>query len=417
MRNAAFTVIAQNYVGYGIVLAESMKLSNPDINFYIYFADGITDEISNMLDARGIKYVDATKTSDSDIFLSLAFKYEITEYCTSIKPFIISQLFEQGYETATYIDPDIFVYESLSGPVLSKLNSDASIVFTPHICSPIKDNYLPDEQVHLKTGTYNLGFVSVKNDLNGRMIATWWSEKCKNACFNDSFSGLFVDQKWTNLIPGMFDGVYISRHLGLNMAYWNLHERKLDGHFVNGKEPLIFFHFSGFVTNDINAISKYQNRYTLETRPDLKVLFENYREAVIGVLSGLKNLPKYKYNYYSDDKSISLLARRCYYFKQNELDCPFKGLDAEKKFIDFINKNGIYEKNISDSVTVVSDINNKAKLINRGMRILLRLLGPHRYVSLCKYFGFLSSVHQQCFILSEYKHNDVISDGRSHLKR
>ncbi len=416
-KNSAFTVIAQNYVGYGIVLAESMQKSNPDVDFYIYFADGVNEEISALMETRGIKFFDATKTVDANVFLSLAFKYEITEYCTSIKPFIILQLLSQGYASTTYIDPDIYVYQSLHMPIFSHFENGASVVLTPHICSPIADDKLPGEQIHLKTGTYNLGFVSVKNDNVGRDIATWWANKCREACFNDANSGLFVDQKWMNLVPGMFAGVYISRHLGLNMAYWNLHERTLHNGLVNGGDPLIFFHFSGFMMHDINAISKYQNRYTLDLRPDLKALFENYRSAVTSVIERLNHLPKYKYNSYSDGKTISLLARRCYYFKQNELTCPFSSLLAEKEFVGFLAKNGIKETHASDGVSMAGDINNKAKIINKAMRIALKLIGPHRYVSLCKYFGFLSSLHQQLFILDEYKDNNVINDGRENLKR
>ncbi len=416
-KNAAFTVIAQNYVGYGIVLAESMQKSNPDVDFYIYFADGVSEEIAALLVQRKIKFVDATTTADATVFLSLAFKYEITEYCTAIKPFIISQLFTQGYASATYIDPDIYVYQSLQEPIFSHFDDGASVVLTPHICSPIADDKLPGEQVHLKTGTYNLGFASLKNDDIGRSVAMWWSNKCRDACFNDAASGLFVDQKWMNLVPGMFAGVYISRHLGLNMAYWNLHERVLHDHLVNGIDPLVFFHFSGFLANDIDAISKYQNRYTLATRPDLKALFEGYRTAVNSVLGQLNDLPKYKYNNYSDGKAISLLARRCYYFKQAELDCPFSSASAEKAFINYLDRNGIKESYVCDGVNSANDINNKARLVNKAMRFVLKRVGPHRYASLCKYFGFLSSLHQQYFVLNEHKNDNVINDGRSHLKR
>lgn len=416
-KNAAFTVIAQNYVGYGVVLAESMKMSNPDVDFFIYFADGVCDEICSMLHDKGIHFVDATNTEDAEVFLSMAFRYEITEYCTAIKPFIISQIFDQGYDTATYIDPDIYVYQSLAGAVFHELANGASIVLTPHICSPITDALLPGEQEHLKTGTYNLGFTSVKNDETGRMIADWWAEKCRNACFNDSASGLFVDQKWMNLVPGMFPNVCITRNPGLNMAYWNLHERSIDGRLVNGQEPLIFFHFSGFIAHDINVISKYQNRYTLVDRPDLRPLFEDYRKSVTQVLAGLAELPKYKYNYYSNGMAVSLLARRFYHFKQNDFECPFKSIDSERAFIAFLNSNGVYEKSINDGISSPSDINRKAKLFNKAMRILLRVFGPHRYVSLCRYFGFISSLHQQYFLLNEYKNLDVVDEGRSHIKR
>jgi len=36
-----------------------------------------------------------------------------------------------------------------------------------------------------------------------------------------------VDQKWINLVPLLFEGISISRHVGLNAAFWNLHERTI----------------------------------------------------------------------------------------------------------------------------------------------------------------------------------------------
>lgn len=415
--NAAFTVIAQNYIGFGITLAQSMKESNPDVDFYIYFADGIDEKVRALLDRYNINGIDATKTEDQVTFLDMAFQYEITEYCTAIKPFVFTQLFNQDYSTVTYIDPDIYVYRSLQDEVFSKLEVN-NIVLTPHICSPINDDFLPGEQVHLKTGTYNLGFTSIKNSHVGRAIAQWWSQKCTLHCLNDSASGLFVDQKWTNLIPGLFEGVYISRHPGLNMAYWNLHERSISDQLkVNQDFELTFFHFSGFVTKDIESISKYQNRFTLTSRPDLKPLFEVYREKVMAIVAELPALPSYKYNNYSNNKTISLLARRFFLWKKNEFKNPFSSNTAEAAFLDFLAKNNVKEELTSNAVSSSNEINTHARRINALMRLALRVVGPNRYVSLCKYLGFLSSIQNHEFLISEFKNKNVINDSRSHLKR
>ena len=52
--------------------------------------------------------------------------------------------------------------------------------------------------------------------------------------------GLFVDQKWIDLVPGFYPDVGIIHHPGYNVAYWNLHCRRVeigDQIRVNG-EPL-----------------------------------------------------------------------------------------------------------------------------------------------------------------------------------
>ena len=38
--------------------------------------------------------------------------------------------------------------------------------------------------------------------------------KAHRDCVVDLNRGLFVDQKWMDLVPGLFDGVYVQRHEG-----------------------------------------------------------------------------------------------------------------------------------------------------------------------------------------------------------
>lgn len=416
-KDTAFTIIAQNYIGFGVALAVSMKESNPDIDFYIFFSDGMEEDTLGVLEKHDVAGVNIQGLSCADIFLDMAFYYEITEYCTAIKPFLIDELFNAGYQTTCYIDPDIYVYDSLKEHVLSHLHNYNALV-TPHLCSPIPDTKLPGEQGHLRSGTYNLGFIAVKNSPVGRDLVTWWMEKCRHHCSNDPFYGLFVDQKWINLVPGMFEDIYISRYLGLNMAYWNLHERTIENDRVNGEMALVFFHFSGFVTNDINCISKYQNRYTLKDRPDLGPLFENYKRCVDQIFQGLPGLPDYKYSEYSDGRAISLIARQFYHWNLEKLANPFSSPQAEEAFLRALKSEGITEaRRGSNAAAAPSDINRKAKKINYLMRLLIKLIGPNKYAALCKYFGHLSSLNHQKFLLKQYAHTNVIEDGRNHLRR
>ena len=67
-----------------------------------------------------------------------------------------------------------------------------------------------------------------------------------------------------DMVPGLFDGVYVQRHEGWNVAYWNLAHRDVtrtvDGYKVNGQK-LVFFHFSGFAS-DAKTLSIHQNRFS-----------------------------------------------------------------------------------------------------------------------------------------------------------
>ena len=144
-----------------------------------------------------------------------------------------------------------------------------SIVLTPHATRPYQDAKQPDEISLLRTGAYNLGFIGVAKTEESRAMLNWWQERCREHCVVQPEDGLFVDQKWIDLVPGFHPGTKILRDPGLNVAYWNLHERtidSLDPPRCNGS-PLYFFHFSGLKTDRLEAISRYQNRFDLGGAP------------------------------------------------------------------------------------------------------------------------------------------------------
>lgn len=390
MKNIAFTIVAQNYLGYALTLYKSMCESNSNIDFRIYVADGLDESVRDKISAEyPVELVDAL-TISPDLFLKMGFYYDVTEYCTSIKPFVINSLFIEGYDKVCYIDPDIYVYKNLTEPVLNYLDS-YSIFLTPHICSPIKDDKIPNEQIHLFSGTYNLGFLAVKNDETSNSFIQWWMDKCRDECFFDPAKGLFVDQKWINLVPGLFANVYISRHLGLNVAYWNLHERFVSAGKIDNYD-LIFYHFSGIDVNNIEKISKYQNRYNLSDRMDIKNLFLEYAELVKSNLATIGDLPPYRFFKYKNEAVISLIARRLYFSHQNDFSSPFESIEKSEVFINFLRSKGIYEKSISNEIKDKKIANDRIEKLNSIIKLLIRLIGPYRYQSLVKAFRYLSSL-------------------------
>lgn len=412
----SFTIIAQNYVSYAITIGLSLRESNPNLPFVIYFTDGLSPALQTLLASYNIEGRDLLAYDTDGIYLDMAFYYNVTEYCTAVKPFVFHELFKEGYEKVVYLDPDIYVYTDLSTTVFDMLETN-SILLTPHICSPIHDDALPNETVHLKTGSFNLGFIAIKNNTPGQQMVMWWMDKCLHSCFDDAYSGLFVDQKWINLAPCLFENVFISRNPGLNIAYWNLHERKIVEGKVNDQYDMVFFHYSGLVTSDLNCISKYQNRYTLLERPDLAPYFEHYKQTLEAVSSSLEQLPSYRFATYSSGQTISLLARRFYFWNRESLQNPLKGIADEAAFLASLKANGIVEEKTNSAVLTTDAINTKARILNRILRIVLRFVGPNRYASLCRYFGYVSSLQNNKFLMSSHTEMDVVDTSRHHIKR
>lgn len=283
----AFTICSVNYLAQAKTLEQSLQLHNPDIQYVI----GLTDKIERKnIDQATLPKAPLLEVHKLGIknFDWMCKNYDITELNTAVKPFFIEYFFKQNPNVTKliYFDPDIIVYQPLT-ELLDKLNTH-SIVVTPHICSPLHDDFHPNEETHLNTGIFNLGFIAFNRSQSSFDFVKWWQQKLAYECKIDLENGLFVDQNWVNFAPYYVDNVLIEKNLGYNMAYWNLHERKImkeentwmvesTSHLLT---PLIFFHFSGYQLSKPNVLSKYQNRFTFEQRPDVKPLFDDYAKQL-----------------------------------------------------------------------------------------------------------------------------------------
>jgi hypothetical protein len=199
----------------------------------------------------------------------------------------------------------------------------------------------------------------------------------------------------------MFPNVAILRDPGCNIAYWNLHERRIerrDGEYwVNGASTLKCFHFSGMDLNDINRISKYQNRYTLRERADLVPLFEDYRHQVSRNMKAGADPVPYAFGSFSDGTAITELARRVYACALDRFpqDDPF---DASGQYFTFARRArllaGAQPGRLPDPVTVEAG-DSRLRILHLMLRLALYFLGAHRYALLMRYLGHISILRNQ----------------------
>lgn len=277
-----FTICSNNYLAQAKALGDSLLKHNPSYRFTIC----LVDRLSSAVDYGFFKPYEIITIEEIGIegFDEMAERYDITELNTSVKPFIFDFLFKrsEAVEAVIYIDPDIMVYDAFTD--IDDALKKSNFVLTPHFFTPILDEYRLNEQDILNAGIYNLGFIAVKRSGELQKFLNWWMSKLKTHCYIKFEYGLFVDQIWINFVPLYFEKVEILRHLGHNVAYWNLHERIVsdsnDKFRINDTFPLVFFHFSGYNTRKTDVISKYQNRFKFEDRKDILPLFQRYTNTV-----------------------------------------------------------------------------------------------------------------------------------------
>jgi len=392
-KTAVCSICSKNYYAHARVLLASIRRVHPDWDCHFLLAD----EPDGSLDPSGEHFSFAT-ARDLNIpnFESLAFRYDVIEFNVALKPFLIKHLLSLGYERVIYFDVDVRVFSELT-PVVEALAS-ASIVITPHITSPLPISAEPSggEAGFLKNGSYNLGFIAVSRCDETLAFLDWWAGHCLTQCLREPETGLFVDQKWIDLVPSLYPHVKVLRHLGCNMAYWNFHERIISDSLVNGKDPLVFFHFSGVDLSAISSISKYQTEFNLKNRPDLAGIFHEYKADVLGAgHDKFVSLP-YGYGRFENGTLIGLLARRLYPHLEGKYPNPFAV--GPGTYHDLLRRRGLL---VTDTVPSYghADAKKRGRPINLLLTLAMRIFGSQRYEALMAYLRYISVLRRQRFLV------------------
>lgn len=406
---AACTIVSPNYLAYARTLAASYLAHHPGQQFFVLIVADLTLEDRKLFEGDAFTPVLLSEIGIADI-KGEGMKYDILELNTNVKPSFMKHLIEtRDLEKLVYLDPDIFVYAPLA-PVFDALDAGATATLTPHMTTPVNDGKLPSEQDMLYNGTYNLGFIAVRRCEESARLLNWWEERCLEQGFSEGRTGLFVDQKWMNLAPGLFRGIAILRHAGCNMAYWNLHERTLverdTAQFVRGAdavEPLCFFHFSGVVIGDETVLTKNSNRFSLAERPDLAKIFREYKAAVATNKDAVREAIPYGFDRLTDGTSVTRLARRIYSKHQARWrgQDPF---DAGGEFAAFAKKIRLVAGKTPPQKSTWREFNpqdRRVEMVHRLLKLALRLLGPNRYELLMRYVSHISVLRNQSVFLDD----------------
>ncbi len=408
MKRAACTIVSPNYFAYARTLSASYLAQHPGHLFFVLLVADLEDATAFRMEAFQPVLLKDIGLAD---LRGEAMKYDILELNTNVKPTFMKHLLTAyALDALVYLDPDIFCYAPLD-PVFEALEAGASAVLTPHITTPVMDGRSPGEQDLLYNGTYNLGFIAVGCGSESERLLTWWEERCLLLGFSEGRTGLFVDQKWMNLAPGLFANVAILRDAGCNMAYWNLHERTLRAtpegitveSPVSGSVPLRFFHFSGVVPDDQAVLSKHTNRFRLQDRPDLHELFTNYKAAVLQNRLPLLEQTPYGFGAFSDGTAITRLARRLYaaHYGQFAGEDPFK---ANGSFASWARREKLVAGKAAPARAGWNDFNprdRRVEAVHTLLRLALRVLGPNRYELLMRYLAYISVLRNQSVFLRD----------------
>jgi hypothetical protein len=249
MKVVCFSSFTFAYLNRARVLFASLRQHQPEWRLVALITD---------LPPPGFQFTPENEPFDSVIyshdlqiarFKSWLFKHDVIEACTAVKgPFSLEAVLAGEADAVVYLDPDTCVFNSMQ-PIEELLES-WDVILTPHSLAPDDEiqAIIDNEICSLRTGIYNLGFCAFRTTGEGARFAKWWCERLLAFCYDDIPAGLFVDQRWCDHVPALFDNVKILRDPGYNVASWNLSTRTVtfspNGEIrVNGA-ALRFWHFT-----------------------------------------------------------------------------------------------------------------------------------------------------------------------------
>lgn len=310
----AFTSCSYSYLNRARVLASSLKRQHPDWVLWLVMTDKEPDGFRLDLDKEDFDRVITAEELFGAETEHWLFGHDIVEACTAVKGRACVHILGQpDCDKLFYFDPDIAVFNPMD-EVVDLLDSH-SIVLTPHQTDPDpKENRIAiqdNEITSLNYGVFNLGFVAIADDVEGRRFAQWWDDRLHDWCHDDLAHGIFVDQKWCNLVPCFFDGVKVLRDPGYNVASWNLSNRVMsydaDGRALINGRPLRFYHFT-----KLGPVGDTMTQRYAGSNIEIYELWWWYRTAVAAATSG--DIPKgwWYYGIFDNGEKIPKPARVLY---------------------------------------------------------------------------------------------------------
>jgi hypothetical protein len=236
------TYFDHNYLSRGLALYHSLQKHVPGARLWVLCLNEPCYRALSALNLPNLRLCRLAdfEAADPEVAATRSTRSTIEYYFTCSPGWMLYVLNkEPSADWVTYLDGDLFFYSSPEA-IYDELG-DATVAIVPH-------RYTPKLVRLHKYGTYNVGWVGVRNDREGRSVIEWWRQRCVEWCHDYVEGDRFADQKYLDAFPGLSPRVKVIQHVGANLAPWNIGNYSvqfIDHQVMVNDRPLIFFHFQG----------------------------------------------------------------------------------------------------------------------------------------------------------------------------
>lgn len=257
------------YLPQVFTCVQSMRRTGDDTQVFIDVL-GVVDNLDTYFSDARVSFIPHDRIKKDDEARRRG--YMGVEFACAAKSVFLAYIRDNyDFDYLVYLDSDLFFVRSLAD-YLAVNTFFGLVLLAPHNTSSGWASDLSNS----RSGVFNAGIIGIPAN---HPFLPWWEEKCRECCVLEPEDGLFVDQKWLDQVPAMFDDVRVCRDPSINIGYWNITQRQK--HLHNA----VFYHFSGVPLSDSEKLSIYSD---LSVPNGVIRLVSLYRTELLSAMSAFE---------------------------------------------------------------------------------------------------------------------------------
>jgi hypothetical protein len=276
------TFFDSGYLSRGLALIESVRSQGDENEILVVCFDKFTqDYLESQREKLNLRLASLDDlTNQFPDLLDTKQSRSLVEFYFTSTPFIVqySNLGKAPNHVSIYLDADLYFFGSPK--VIIRDLGDSSVALIRH------DYPWFLKSLEVKYGTYNVGLLAFRNNLEGKKVLDWWSEQCIEWCHDFPMAGKYADQGYLNSFDKLSKQTIELRNPGYNLAPWNTATRKprigSRGLEVSSS-PLTFFHFHGLKKRGNSWVSSQLNYFSPLKSNVFDSIYGSYVEHLIKI--------------------------------------------------------------------------------------------------------------------------------------
>lgn len=231
------TLFDHRFLPAGLALYRSLEAHFPEFRIFVLCVDDLVYEQLQALDLSKQVLLPLHDYETPQI-KNVREKRNHAEFCWTLTPQLFSfvKQADPALEMVTYLDADLFFFDSPQCFFNEFVESGKDILITDHAFAP--------KYEHMSSaGQFCVQYITVRYTERALAVIAYWQEQCIEWCYENSERDMYGDQKYLDEWPTLYpQTIHILEQKSRTLAPWNLDYY----HKLNPLARPVFYHFHDF---------------------------------------------------------------------------------------------------------------------------------------------------------------------------